>query len=387
MKKYKIICSLSLILTILISTQYISLGAKSVAELQKEMENRSQKIKEKEAQIKAKEKEKDAQIEKRIELDMQISGLEEDIDSVSSVINEKNAEIEEKEKRIEELGNLVIENRETLKQRIRVMYEYGMTSNLEIILNADGFGDLLSRMALLQEIVDHDKGIIDSYINAQKEMENAKKTIETERDEQIVARDMLNDKQTSLEKLQKEKQTIIDNLNSDIEALEKEEKEAEAEYQAIMAEIKKAQAKSQSQPQNSGNTPVKGNGQFVWPSAASRRVTSNYGRREKPNANATSMHRGIDIGAPNGTDVLATDAGKVIVAGFGRSYGNYVVIDHGNGYTSLYAHNSRLCVSVGDTVARGEVIAKVGSTGNSTGPHIHFEISKNGALVNPMSFF
>ena len=379
MKKHKILCSILLILTILVSTQYISLGAKSVSELQKEMEKRSQEIKEKEKQIKAKEKEKDAQIEKRIELDMQISGLEEDIDSVSIVIDAKNAEIEEKEKRIEELEELVIENRDTLKQRIRVMYEYGTTSNLEIILKADGFGDLLSRMSLLQEIVDHDKGIIDSYINSQKEMEEAKIIIETERDEQVEARNMLKTKQASLEKLQKEKQAIIDNLNSDIKALEKEEKEAEEEYQAIMSQIRKAQG--------SGSVSVKGNGQFVWPSAASKRITSYYGKREKPNAKATSMHRGIDIGAPNGTDVLATDSGKVIVAGFGKSYGNYVVIDHGNGYTSLYAHNSRLCVSVGDTVVRGQVIAKVGSTGNSTGPHIHFEISKNGTLVNPMSFF
>lgn len=379
MKKNKIICSLLIILTMLVSSQYISLAAKSISELQKEMDKRSAEIKEKEKEIKEKEKEKNAQIEKRIELDMQISGLEEDIDSVSSVIDAKNSEIEEKEKRIEELEELVIENRDTLKQRIRVMYEHGTTSNLEIILKADGFGDLLSRMSLLQEIVNHDQSIIDSYINSQKEMEDAKKIIETERDEQIEARNLLKNKQASLEKLQAEKQSIINDLNSDIKALEKEEKEAEAEYQAIMSQIKKAQG--------SGTVSVKGTGQFVWPSTASKRVTSYYGKREKPNAKATSMHRGIDIGAPSGTDVVAIDSGKVIVAGFGKSYGNYVVIDHGNGYTSLYAHNSRLCVSVGDSVSRGEVIAKVGSTGNSTGPHIHLEISKNGTLVNPMSFY
>ena len=379
MKKNRLICSLLIILTILVSSQYISLASKSISELQSEMEKRSAEIKQKEKEIKAKEKEKDAEVEKRIELDLKIGALEDDIDSVTSTIDAKNAEIAEKEKRIGELEELVIENRDVLKQRIRIMYEHGTTSNLEIILKADGFGDLLSRMSLLQEIVDHDQGIINSYINSQKEMEEAKKTIETERDEQIEARKLLQDKQASLEKLQAEKQAVINKLNSDIKALEKEEKEAEEEYQAIMAQIKKAQG--------SGSVSVKGTGQFVWPSTASKRVTSYYGRREKPNANATSMHRGIDIGAPNGTDVVAIDSGKVIVAGFGKSYGNYVVIDHGNGYTSLYAHNSRLCVSVGDTVTRGQLIAKVGSTGNSTGPHIHLEISKNGTLVDPMSFF
>lgn len=382
-KRLKIFSAVLLAASIICGASYPVLAAKSVSELKQEMQERQKKVKETEAQIKAKEKEKDAQVEKRIELDLQISALEEDIDDTNSVISEKDAEIAEKNSQIEQLQQEIDNNKDTLKQRMRITYEYGNVSYLEILLQADGFGDLLTKIALLKEIVTHDQDVINQYIADKTAVEDAKKTIETEREELVSAKKILENKQSELEKLQSEKQAIINSLNADIKALEKEEKAAEAEYNSIMAQIKKAQSSNTSK----GVTVTKGTGQFVWPSAASTRVTSSYGAREKPNAAATSMHRGIDIGAPSGSNVLAADAGTVIVAGTGKSYGNYVVIDHGNGYTTLYAHNSRLCVSVGDSVTRGQVIAKCGSTGNSTGPHIHFEVSKNGSLVNPMNFF
>ncbi len=360
-----------------------ALAAKSLSELKKEMSERQEQMKEAEKKIKAKEQEKDAQVEKRIELDVQISALEEDIDATNAVISEKDKEIAEKGAQIEQLQTEIDNNKETLQERLRITYEYGGLSYIEILLKADGFGDLLTKIALLKDIVTHDQEVINKFIADQTAIAEAKKVVETERSELVGARDILEDKQSDLKVLQAERQAIIDSLNADIAALEKEEKAAEAEYNSIMAQVKKAQQSNSS----SGTVVTKGTGQFVWPSTASTRVTSSYGKREKPNAAATSMHRGIDIGAPSGTDVVAADSGTVIVAGYGRSYGNYIVIDHGNGYTTLYAHNSRLCVSVGASVSRGQVIAKCGSTGNSTGPHIHFEISKNGTLVNPMNFF
>lgn len=383
MKKYRALSLALAIFSICSVLSYPVLAAKSVSELQKEMNERKKEAEEASKKIKAKEKEKDAQVEKRIELDIKIGALEADIEDTESVIAEKDAEIAEKNARITELQTQIDNNRERLQERMRITYEYGGVSYIEILLQADGFSDLLTKISLLKEIVTHDQKVINEYITTQTEVEEAKKIVEKERDEVVSAKNILEGKRSELKKLQSEKQAIIDSLNADIKALEKEEKEAEAEYSAIQAQIKKAQSSNSS----SGKTVNKGTGQFVWPSAASTRVTSYFGRRNKPNAAATSNHRGIDIGAPSGTNVLAADSGTVIVAGFGRSYGNYVVIDHGNGYTTLYAHNSRLCVSVGDSVSRGQVIAKCGSTGNSTGPHIHFEISKNGSLVNPMSFF
>lgn len=404
MKKIRSVCSvlMSLSLALCIGTE--AMAAKSISELQQGMKERSKVIEEKKSQIQDKQDEKEQHVAKRMELDLQISGLEEDIDDVEDVIKQKDAEINEKNKRIDELEQSINDSEDTLKDRVRVMYEYGSTSYLEILLEADGFGDLLTRISVLKDIVSHDKEIINQYIAAQKEIEDAKAVVENEKAEQVSAKDILESKKSELKKLSNEKKAIIDSINSDIKTLEAEEKAAEDDYNSMMAAVKKAQkeleekqkaeAAAAAQKSSGGSkstsqsvTVTKGTGQFTWPAAASTRVTSGFGSRAKPNAAATSNHRGIDIGAASGTDVVAADAGTVIVAGSNRSYGNYVVIDHGNGYTTLYAHNSRLCVSVNQSVSRGQVIAKVGSTGNSTGPHVHFEVSKNGSVVNPMNFF
>lgn len=407
MKKIRSVCSvlMSLSLALCIGTE--AMAAKSISELQQGMKERSKVIEEKKSQIQDKQDEKEQHVAKRMELDLQISGLEEDIDDVEDVIKQKDAEINEKNKRIDELEQSINDSEDTLKDRVRVMYEYGSTSYLEILLEADGFGDLLTRISVLKDIVSHDKEIINQYIAAQKEIEDAKAVVENEKAEQVSAKDILESKKSELKKLSNEKKAIIDSINADIKTLEAEEKAAEDDYNSMMAAVKKAQkeleekrkaeeaaAAAAAQKSSGGSksasktvTVTKGTGQFTWPAAASTRVTSGFGSRAKPNAAATSNHRGIDIGAASGTDVVAADAGTVIVAGSNRSYGNYVVIDHGNGYTTLYAHNSRLCVSVNQSVSRGQVIAKVGSTGNSTGPHVHFEVSKNGSVVNPMNFF
>lgn len=406
MKKIRSVCSvlMSLSLALCIGTE--AMAAKSISELQQGMKERSKVIEEKKSQIQDKQDEKEQHVAKRMELDLQISGLEEDIDDVEDVIKQKDTEINEKNKRIDELEQSINDSEDILKDRVRVMYEYGSTSYLEILLEADGFGDLLTRISVLKDIVSHDKEIINQYIAAQKEIEDAKAVVENEKAEQVSAKDILESKKSELKKLSNEKKAIIDSINADIKSLEAEEKAAEDDYNSMMAAVKKAQKeleekrkaeeaaaaaqKSSGGSSKSASKPVtvtKGTGQFTWPAASSTRVTSGFGSRAKPNAAATSNHRGIDIGAASGTDVVAADAGTVIVAGSNRSYGNYVVIDHGNGYTTLYAHNSRLCVSVNQSVSRGQVIAKVGSTGNSTGPHVHFEVSKNGSVVNPMNFF
>ena len=191
MKFLKSIFPLLLAVSIAFSCEGIVMAAKSLSQLQQEMAERSKKMKETEVQIKAKETEKDAQIEKRIELDTQISAIEADIDDVEVVIAEKSAEIEEKNKRIEELQKIIDDNREKLKYRIRVMYEYGNVSYLEILLQSDGFGDLLTRLSLLKDIVSHDQEVINTYVNSQTEIEEAKQIVIKERDEQVNAKKIL----------------------------------------------------------------------------------------------------------------------------------------------------------------------------------------------------
>lgn len=358
-------------------------AAKSVSELKKQMEERNESIKQTEKEINAKKSEKDEAVQKRNSLDLQISAMLDDISDVEEVINEKEAEINAKNAEIEALTLQIEETNNKLKTRLKVMYEYGTTSYLQLILESKGLSDLVTRLSVVKRVYDYDKNVIAEFINTKQQVEDARQLIVNEQKEQIEARDILEKKKSSLEALKSEKQQIIDELNSDINALEKEEKQKEADYEALKNELNAALAAESSRSSKSVYT---GNGQFAWPSDSSTRITSSYGYRTHPISGKQSLHRGIDIGAALGSNVLAAESGTVITAGWNNSYGYYITINHGGGLVTLYAHNSKLLVSKGDKVTKGQVIAKCGSTGNSTGPHIHFEVQLNGALQNPMNY-
>ena len=365
-------------------------AAKSISDLKEEMEDREQERKETEAEINSKKGERDERIEERNSLDLQITALVSDIDAVEVIIDEKQAAIEEKNEEIGELNQVIEESNDKLKERMKIMYEYGSASYLEIILDAKGLSDFFSRISIVKDIVNHDKELIDTYVNSKTELEAAKNVIQLEQKEQFEAKTILEDKKSELQDAQEQKEALISELNSDIDALEEQEQKAEEDYNSLKAELEEALAEQERQRKSSSSSAsaasFQGSGQFLWPVESSRRITSYFGLRDKPNARATSNHRGIDVGAAAGTNVLAAESGTVVTAGYNSSYGNYVTINHGGGYVTLYAHNSRLLVSKGDTVTRGQVIAKVGSTGNSTGPHVHFEIMLNGVCQNPLNY-
>lgn len=382
-KKRFFIAGISLFAAFSLIMPYAS-AAKSVSELKKEMQQRENERKKTVNEINSKKNERNEQIKQRNSLDLQISDIMSDIDDTQSVIDDKQKEIAEKNSEIEKLNGVINENTDKLKIRMKVMYEYGSASYIELILKSKGLSDFFSRISVVKDIVAHDKELINTYVNAKNDVENAKSVIEKEKNEQVEAKNILQSKKNQLEQLQAQKDAVIKLLNSDISTLEIQEKKAETDYNSLKNELDKALA-----TQNSSSSAVvyKGNGKFLWPSAVSTRVTSEFGKRNKPNAKATSIHRGIDIGAPLGSNVLAAEAGTVVTAGYNSSYGYYVTINHGGGYVTLYAHNSKLLVSKGDTVTRGQVIAKCGSTGNSTGPHIHFEVMVNGTCKNPRNYF
>ena len=380
MQKNKLFISL-LIAFVMTFSSTLGFAAKSVNELKSEMQERNNQIKQKEKEINAKKSEINAELEKRNNLDLKISALLEDIESTQSLIDEKEIQIQEKNTEIEALSAKIDENQNRLNDRLVVMYEYGSTSYLDLLLEADGLSDLVTRLSVIRSVYDYDKEVIRNFVSSRQMVEEAKAVIVSEQNEQIEARTILEGKKTDLDNLRSEKDKIISELNSDIKALEAEEKRMEADYQAIQNELNAALSSGGKTKSNYSG------GKFCWPSAVSQRVTSSYGYRIHPISGVKKLHRGIDIGAGMGTNVLAAEAGTVVTAGWNNSYGYYITINHGNGYVTLYAHNSKLLVSKGATVSRGQVIAKCGSTGNSTGPHIHFEVSLNGKLQNPMNYF
>lgn len=374
-------------------------AAKSMSELKKDMAERNTRMKQLEKQIDQKKDEKDTQVAQRERLDVQIASILGDIDDVEDVISQKDQEISQKNDQIEELNVQIQENTETLKTRLKVMYEYGDSSYMSLLLESKGLSDLFTRLSAVKSILSHDQSLIDRFEADRQQVEDAKAVVENERKEQVEAKDVLVSKKNELKTLQSEKDTLIASINSDIKALEQEEKNAESDYNSMKAELNKALAEEKARQEReaakkksskSGSASsvqtYKGNGQFQWPSAASTTITSPYGYRVHPITKTRRLHRGIDIGAPAGTNVLAAEAGTVITAGWNNSYGYYVTISHGSGLVTLYAHNSKLIVSRGQTVSKGQVIAKVGSTGDSTGPHVHFEVMVNGALQNPLNY-
>lgn len=359
-------------------------AAKSVNQLKQEMQQREAERKKTEKEINSKKDERDEKVKERNSLDLKISDLMSDIDDTQSVIDEKQAEINEKNVEINELTEVIDENTDKLKARMKIMYEYGTSSYLELILESKGLSDFFNRVSVVKDIVKHDRELINTYVNSKNEVEAAKAVVEAEKAEQVEAKSILEGKKSELVNLQNQKQELIDSLNSDIKSLEAEEKKIEQDYNSLKSELNKALEASKT---SSSTVVYSGNGKFLWPSPVSTRITSGFGKRNKPNAKATSVHRGIDIGVPQGSNVLAAEAGKVVTAGYNSSYGYYATVNHGGGYVTLYAHNSKLLVSKGDSVTRGQVIAKAGSTGNSTGPHIHFEVMVNGVCQNPTKYF
>ncbi len=314
--------------------------------------------------------------------DAQLTAVEDEIESLTNDINSTKTALEKKKAELEEAEANTKAYEEDFKTRARIMYENGSTSYLEVLFGAASFGDFLERVEIVGSIINYDRDILDRYVYNQNVINNAKTEMETLLAQQEEQQTSLGYRQEELELLLEKQQALIDELseNEDLaaKAYAAAEKKYEEEERKAQEEIRRSQLSYLASTYTGGK--------FQWPAPSGTRITSPFGYRNHPLSHTYSLHRGIDIATAYGTDVVAAEDGIVTIAKHNGSYGKYIVINHGNGYTTLYAHNSQLLVSVGETVKRGQVIAKAGSTGNSTGPHCHFEVSYNGNLQNPLDY-
>ena len=374
----KKILSLILAATLLATPAY---AAKSVNDLKSELAQSQKKTEETKKQIQSKQAEKNSQKAQKDALDIEIAGLQADIDKIQSVIDEKNAEINEKNNEIQALDTELKATDKRLKKRMKVIYESGTESYLELILKSTGISDLFTRIAVVESILKHDNSIMDNYRAQIEEINEAKAVVENEKKEQVEAQDILEAKQNQIKSKQAENQKIIDSLSKDINELKKQEAAQEAAAKQLQSQINAA-LKSSSQK----SVTYSGNGKFGFPLTSYTRISSPYGYRPHPITGTNKLHTGIDYAAPYGTAILAAEDGVVLTSGWNSGYGYCVTINHGGGYVTLYGHCSSLLVSAGQSVKRGQTIAKVGSTGNSTGNHLHFEVRINGSTVNPAGY-
>jgi len=318
----------------------------------------------------------------------------------------------QKELQVADLVQQEEEQLERYRQRIRTMEERGRLSYIQLLLTAQSFSDLMTRINDINQIMEHDQQMAEELARFREMVRDYKADLEEDRVHLEILVAQLERDRAQLQAEVEVLEELIAILEEKIKANEIEAAELQAEYERNNAMIlahaqslqdldaarREAIAELERQAAAGGNpggggmggAPSRpGTGQFIWPSDFTNRVTSPFGPRVSPGGIGSTNHRGIDIAAPgiNGTNIIAAASGVVTFSGWMGGFGNVVMINHGNGYVTVYAHNSANLVSRGDNVVQRQVIARVGSTGNSTGPHIHFEIIRNGVHINPMIYF
>lgn len=367
-------------LVLALSVTFSSMAVTSFADEESKI---NEKIKDKKQELKESQK-------KENQMELKVEGLSKDLKKVEGSLRElekqifnTRTKINAATEKLKILDKQIEEQDEALGKRLRNMYKGGSIGYLDVLLGSESISDFINNVEMVQRIYDSDKDLLATIQRNFDKVEAKKKELNE-----------LNDELKTQEASEEEKRDEIAEAKS--AALEKQE-EAATDAKAIKAQIEKLNAAkaeitatiqqdldSSDDGQGSGGTYT--GGQFAWPVPGYYTITSGYGARWG------AMHYGIDIGAPMGASVVAAASGTVIWSGWKNSFGNTVMISHGSGLYTLYAHNSALVVSAGQTVSRGQTISKIGSTGDSTGPHCHFEVYKGGTQwgvgyqVNPLGY-
>lgn len=381
----------------LVASAYPALGA-SLSDLKK-VESQLQETRSKLNQSENQKKDLQAEIatldQRLTSLDAEISQLEDDLavkrqekQVIEAELQRLQAELAKTQAQLNKAIKRLTKLTKTLNRRAGYVYKNGDISFLEVLLEAKSFVDFLNRANFLQRIINLDASLVKQVKITKAVIEKARAQIEENKRQTQLKQQQLAAEEAKIKELvaeQKQKQAELKNevnakeqLVNKIEADQKEWEAAAAEFERSAAAIKAELARRAASGSNVVFRGAPSASGFIWP--ASGPVTSGFGPRWG------RMHTGIDIAVPYGTPVVASKAGTVVIASWYGGYGNLVVIDHGNGVTTWYGHNSSFAVSVGQTVQQGQVIAMAGSTGNSTGPHVHFEIRFNYNPVNPRPY-
>lgn len=356
-----------------------------------EIDDTKKKAEELESKKKAAENEKTS-------LADQLKKLTGEMEKTKKKISAKEDEITNKEEELILAKADENEQYESMKKRIRYMYENGNTGFLEILCSSKSIGELLNNAEYISRISGYDRNMLVEFQKVVTNVENQEAELKKEYKELQTMQDNLITKQDSVNELIKNKQSEIQSLTSELgdtknKLAQLEAAAAEAERkQKEAAAAKKAQAAAKKNTSSSGSSAgsagasvVSGNGTFTHPCPGGY-ISSGFGYRTQPIAGASTNHKGIDFAAATGTPIYAAAAGTVISAGYAGNAGNLLVISHGNGLLTYYMHCNAIYVSAGQKVSKGQNVAAVGTTGNSTGPHLHFQVMLNGTPVNPANY-
>lgn len=317
------------------------------------------------------------------DLAKQLNGLLDEMEALENKISAKEEELFAKE---EELMSAQVEENnqyESMKKRIKYMYENGNAQLIEILFESENIGDFLNKAEYISTISAYDRDMLKVFQEVTKEVKEQEKVIRAEYEEMEEMQNQLITKQNELETMMKDKADEIAELES---AIKKNAKKLEKLQKAAEDALRKQQ-ESVNNPGSAGASVVAGNGYFTHPCPGYSRISSSFGWREQPLPGASTNHKGVDYAAPTGTPIYAAAAGTVTTAAYSGNAGKLIVINHGDGKVTKYMHCNAMYVSAGQKVSKGQHIAAVGTTGNSTGPHLHFQLEIGGVPKNPVNYY
>ncbi|SFF25268.1 Murein DD-endopeptidase MepM and murein hydrolase activator NlpD, contain LysM domain [Paenibacillus catalpae] len=317
-----------------------------------------------------------------LKLNKQLNQVADNLNYVQDQVDTKEEELQKAGKELVKAEEQVKERDALLQSRLKLMYENGVVSYLDVLFSATSFSDFLDRFDSLQSILSQDRSILEQHKKDKAMVAEKKVNVETALGEVKTMYTKLQKYKSELNEKEEEKEVLIANYNKEMEELEDISEEQEQQLIALAKKVSDL-----NKQKNSIKNPYSG-GKLGMPIRGTYRISSNYGYRIHPITHVKKLHTGIDFAAKQGTDIYAAESGIVIVAQVWSGYGNAVIIDHGNGLWTLYGHirNGGIKVEKGQSVKKGQKIAEVGSTGNSTGPHLHFEVRKNEATVDPAGY-
>lgn len=309
--------------------------------------------------------------DKIAEYEKEVASLNNDADKLEDSISKLEVDLESAQKKYDE-------QKEAFETRMIVMYEAGETTYLDVLLSSKSLTDFVSAYYMMSEIASLDSELLSQVDSEKQAIQIAKDTLEKQKEQYKIAKDNKEKTAITLENTKIVRNNYMNQLTEEERTLQEQIDSYYSQINDIESEIVMLTTA------NIGSEYV--GGAMAWPVPGYSRITSPFGMRTHPFTGVYKLHTGTDIGAPIGTNFIAANSGTVIKAGWNNAYGNMVIIDHGGGVSTLYAHGSEILVTVGQTVTKGEPVLKVGSTGYSTGPHAHFEVRINGEYVDAMNF-
>ena len=399
--------------------QYDVHAEESKEDVEQEKESAEASQAEAEANAAKYQKQIDSLVKTVTELDAQMTDISVQIVEKKQEASDLQAEIDDTQKKLAAAQVSEDNQYEAMKKRIQYLYEEGDVEYIDALMSSASFEDSLNKSEYVDQISSYDQKQLNKLVKTKNDIKTYEETLQKDlKDVEKVKAD-LEKKQSDLDDVITQKNNEINKYSNDKAAqqaiaAEFAQKASELDDQlaeiarkeaaAREAELKRQEEERQQQDSDSGNDDngggsddnggsdnnnggsTTGTGQFIWPVSTGGVITDVFGPREQPTPGASTYHMGLDIGCGYGDAILAADSGVVTVAEWGESGGNYVMIDHGNGFVTMYLHNSSLAVSVGDVVSQGQTIAYAGSTGYSTGVHCHFSVFLNGSYVDPQLY-